>query len=75
VKELEVKSDFFSGVIFSGTAESIYNEMKALNPDSIGTVAVDEDVSLTKRALQSVSPKLTPHSMYPWITLLPKPLY
>jgi hypothetical protein len=55
-----VTSDFFPGVTFSGTAETIYNEMKALNPTSVGnlTSIAEKDASLSKRA-SSVSFKLS----------------
>ncbi|KAF4466561.1 hypothetical protein FALBO_6577 [Fusarium albosuccineum] len=35
VAELEVTNDLFPGKVFKGTAESIYAEMNALNPDGL----------------------------------------
>jgi hypothetical protein len=47
--KLQVSSAFFPCVIFRGTAEYIYLDMKALNPTSVGRTTAEEDVSLTKR--------------------------
>jgi hypothetical protein len=72
MQPLQVTSEFFPGVTFSGTAESIYNEMKALNPDSVGNLTsdsmeLDGSSSLAKRS--SVSSN-RPQSQPPRLLLL-----
>jgi hypothetical protein len=52
--DLEVTSDLIPGAVFTGSAESIYYEMKAINPASVGntTPAVSER-SLAKRSVST----------------------
>jgi hypothetical protein len=58
IVELKVTNDLFPGRVFTGTAESIYNELKALNPDAVGNVTSVETLSLEKR--DSVGPYSCP---------------
>lgn len=58
VVDLEVTSEFFPGRTFTGTAEAIYHEMKALNPASVGNLTFDEPAesnrALARRSTVSV---------------------
>jgi hypothetical protein len=58
--DLRVTSTFFPDKVFIGSAESIYNEMAAINPASVGNltaIAEEKSVSsgLVKRATVSYS--------------------
>ena len=53
---LQVKSDLFPGVVFKGTAESIYAEMKALKPDSVDAVTTAaQSPAFSTKDFQSVN--------------------
>ena len=55
ITELRVKDENFGDKVFTGTAQSIYEEMVALKPELFENVTVDpdsDDTSLEARGLE-----------------------
>jgi putative cell wall-binding protein len=61
IMDMEVTDDRFPGITFTGTAQSVYEQMKALKPDAFSDdvdVVMVETRSLQKRSTVNL-PSLT----------------
>jgi hypothetical protein len=58
IVDLEVTNDAFPGRVFTGTAQSIYEEIKAEKPELLADIEPLEagSLSLEKRAVSSLHP-------------------